>query len=127
MTHEFSFLQFIFDFMLFNQCVRLFPRYRKLTSRTANFLATFLLNPGPSDLTGSFRLYKKEAITKILPKVKSKGYAFQMEILVHAKKNNMVFGEVPITFVDRIYGDSKLGTQEIVLYLKGLINLFFTT
>ena len=113
--------------MLFNQCVRLFPRYRKLTSRTANFLATFLLNPGPSDLTGSFRLYKKEAITKILPKVKSKGYAFQMEILVHAKKNNMVFGEVPITFVDRIYGDSKLGTQEIVLYLKGLINLFFTT
>lgn len=101
--------------------------FRKLTSRTANFLATFLLNPGPSDLTGSFRLYKREAIDQILPKVQSKGYAFQMEILVHAKKQGLKFGEVPITFVDRIYGESKLGTKEIILYLKGLMTLFFTT
>jgi len=101
--------------------------YRKLTSRTANFLATFLLRPGPSDLTGSFRLYQRKALELILPKVRSKGYAFQMEILVHAKKENLKFGEVGITFVDRIYGESKLGTKEIVLYLKGLITLFFTT
>lgn len=101
---------------------------RKLTSRGANFLASFLLNPGPSDLTGSFRLYKKSALQKILPKVKSKGYAFQMEILVHAKKEGLKFGkEVPITFVDRIYGESKLGANEIILYIKGLLQLFFTT
>eukprot|EP00565_Helicotheca_tamesis_P002147 CAMPEP_0185733960 /NCGR_PEP_ID=MMETSP1171-20130828/21008_1 /TAXON_ID=374046 /ORGANISM="Helicotheca tamensis, Strain CCMP826" /LENGTH=230 /DNA_ID=CAMNT_0028403825 /DNA_START=41 /DNA_END=730 /DNA_ORIENTATION=- len=93
---------------------------RKLTSRGANFLATFLLNPGASDLTGSFRLYERSAIGKILPKVRSTGYAFQMEILVHAKKEGMKIGEVPITFVDRIYGESKLGASEIVLYLKGL-------
>mmetsp|Transcript_21993 Transcript_21993/g.28992 ORF Transcript_21993/g.28992 Transcript_21993/m.28992 type:complete len:238 (+) Transcript_21993:148-861(+) len=100
---------------------------RKLTSVGANFLATFLLNPGASDLTGSFRLYERSAIEKILPKVRSIGYAFQMEILVHAKKENMKIGEVPITFVDRIYGESKLGASEIVLYLKGLLQLFFTT
>ena len=100
---------------------------RKLTSRGANFLASFLLNPGASDLTGSFRLYDREAIEKILPLVRSKGYAFQMEILVHAKKNGMSIGEVPITFVDRLYGESKLGANEIILYLKGLFRLFFTT
>lgn len=36
---------------------------RKLTSRVANFIADTLLNPGVSDLTGSFRLYKKEVLT----------------------------------------------------------------
>ncbi len=101
---------------------------RKITSRGANFLASFLLNPGnATDLTGSFRLYKRECLEKILPKVKSKGYAFQMEILILAKKHRMTLGEVPITFVDRIYGESKLGANEIILYLKGLIKLFFTT
>jgi dolichol-phosphate mannosyltransferase len=73
-----------------------------LTSKGANFLASFLLNPGPSDLTGSFRLYKREAIEKILPKVRAKGYAFQMEILVVAKAHGLKFAEVPITFVDRL-------------------------
>ena len=101
---------------------------RKITSKGANFLASFLLDPGKaSDLTGSFRLYKREVIEKILPMVKSKGYAFQMEILILAKKEGFTLGEVPITFVDRIYGESKLGANEIILYLKGLIQLFFTT
>jgi len=101
---------------------------RKITSKGANFLASFLLNPGKaSDLTGSFRLYKRDAIEKILPMVHSKGYAFQMEILIRAKKENMTLAEVPITFVDRIYGESKLGAHEIIMYLKGLLKLFFTT
>lgn len=101
--------------------------YRKLTSRTANFLADFLLNPGVSDLTGSFRLYTKPALDQVLSQVQSQGYAFQMEIAVRAKQLGMTVEEVPITFVDRIYGESKLGTHEIVMYLKGLLMLFFTT
>jgi dolichol-phosphate mannosyltransferase len=100
---------------------------RKLTSKGANFLAQFLLNPGASDLTGSFRLYKRSAIESILPNVKSKGYAFQMEILVLAKKHGYKIGEVPITFVDRIYGESKLGANEIIMYLRGLLQLFIHT
>ena len=78
-------------------------------------------------MTGSFRLYDRSVIERILPKVKSRGYAFQMEILVHARKDGMTIGEVPITFVDRIYGESKLGANEIILYLTGLFQLFFTT
>ena len=54
------------------------------------------------------------------------GYAFQMEIIVRASQKNFKMKEVPIVFVDRLYGESKLGNAEIVLYLQGLIRLFFT-
>lgn len=99
---------------------------RKLTSRVANFLATLLLSPGASDLTGSFRLYKRDAINTIMSEMISKGYVFQMEVIVRAKEHGYTVGEVPITFVDRIYGQSKLGAGEIVGYLNGLAKLFFT-
>jgi len=46
---------------------------RKLTSRVANFIADTLLNPGVSDLTGSFRLYKKDAFISIMKAMQSKG------------------------------------------------------
>eukprot|EP01043_Picozoa_sp_COSAG02_P024362 COSAG02_NODE_1328_length_13219_cov_45.612652_21_plen_191_part_00 len=59
---------------------------RKLTSRVANYIAQCLLNPGASDLTGSFRLYKKEKLEQIVKVVISKGYVFQMEMIVRAKQ-----------------------------------------
>jgi dolichol-phosphate mannosyltransferase len=57
---------------------------RKLTSRVANYLAATLLAPTASDLTGSFRLYKKKILEGIIPLVKSRGYVFQMEIITRA-------------------------------------------
>lgn len=100
---------------------------RKLTSRVANYLATVLLNETMSDLTGSFRLYKRSVIENIMTSMQGLGYVFQMEMIIRAKQHHYVVEEVPITFVDRIYGESKLGAGEIVAYLKGLVNLFFTT
>lgn len=100
---------------------------RKLTSRGANYLASVLLRPGISDLTGSFRLYKKEALSRIISVTKSKGYVFQMEMMIRARQFNYTIGEVPITFVDRVFGESKLGADEIAMYLKGVFNLFLTT
>ncbi|KAI8921316.1 nucleotide-diphospho-sugar transferase [Powellomyces hirtus] len=97
---------------------------RKLTSRVANYLADILLNPGVSDLTGSFRLYKKSVLAHLISVTKSKGYVFQMEMMVRARQFNYSIGEVPITFVDRVFGESKLGADEIVGYLKGLWALF---
>jgi dolichol-phosphate mannosyltransferase len=89
-------------------------------------LATVLLQPGASDLTGSYRLYKREVLETVMPQVRSRGYVFQMEVLVRCRAMGYSVGEVPITFVDRIYGQSKLGGDEIVQYLKGLWNLFLT-
>ncbi|KAK9505141.1 hypothetical protein O3M35_009263 [Rhynocoris fuscipes] len=100
---------------------------RKLISRGANFLTQILLRPGASDITGSFRLYKKEVLEKLIKSCISKGYVFQMEMIVKATAFGFSIGEVPITFVDRIYGVSKLGGSEIIQFVKGLLYLFATT
>jgi len=100
---------------------------RRLVSKGANFLAHFLLSPRVTDLTGSFRLYRKETLRTILlaEDFCSTGFTFQMEVIVRAEKLGFTVSEVPITFVDRIYGASKFGAQEITQYLKGLLVLFF--
>ena len=91
---------------------------RKLVSRGANLLADTVLQPGVSDLTGSFRLYKKEILEKVIRVTESKGYTFQMELMVRAKAMGCKVVECPIEFVDRVYGESKLGGDEIVEYAK---------
>lgn len=55
---------------------------RKLVSRGANLLASVVLRPNVSDLTGSFRLYKKHVLEKVIQTTESKGYTFQMEMMV---------------------------------------------
>uniref|UniRef100_A0A060T213 Dolichol-phosphate mannosyltransferase subunit 1 n=1 Tax=Blastobotrys adeninivorans TaxID=409370 RepID=A0A060T213_BLAAD len=97
---------------------------RKLVSRGANFLARVVLRPNISDVTGSFRLYKKPVLEKIIAMTQSKGYVFQMEMIVRARAMGYKIAEVPISFVDRLYGDSKLGGDEIVQYAKGVWGLF---
>ncbi|KAF8245277.1 hypothetical protein K440DRAFT_634792 [Wilcoxina mikolae CBS 423.85] len=97
---------------------------RKLVSRGANLFATVMLRPGVSDLTGSFRLYKKHVLDRVISETQSKGYTFQMEMMVRARAAGYSVGEVPISFVDRIYGDSKLGGDEIVEYAKGVLGLW---
>jgi dolichol-phosphate mannosyltransferase len=119
---------------------------RKMVSRGANFLAATVLNPGVSDLTGSFRcvvfwspplnlqpsklltysLYRLPVLRHIISETVSKGYVFQMEMMVRARALGYTVGEVPITFVDRIFGESKLGADEIVSYAKGVWQLFST-
>ena len=165
---------------------------RKLMSRVANYLAQVALRPGVSDLTGSFRLYRKEVLAACVNLTRSKGFIFQMEIVVRARQIGFSIAEVrpplpplpppppplrprppslpppptaaiaaasdgstarmrpcprvvslpcvrrsspstlalhprqvPITFVDRVYGCSKLGNMEIVSYLKGLWSLMW--
>jgi len=100
---------------------------RKLISRTANFITQILLRPGVSDLTGSFRLYRKSVLEQLIASCVSKGYVFQMEMMIRARQFNMSIAEVPISFVDRFYGESKLGGNEIFGFIKGLLHLFATT
>jgi len=100
---------------------------RKIISRGANYVTQILLRPGASDLTGSFRLYKKEVLEQLVSACVSKGYVFQMEMVIRARQFGHTIGEVPISFVDRVYGESKLGGNEIVQFVKGLLYLFATT
>ena len=78
-----------------------------------------MLAPTSSDLTGSFRLYKREVIEKIIPQVKSRGYVFQMEIITRAQYMNLTIEEYQrlseIWIVMRTVGSMhKIGDQ--VLY-----------
>jgi len=98
---------------------------RKVISRGANYLTQVLLRPRASDLTGSFRLYKKSVLQTLVDSCVSKGYVFQMEMIVRARQHGFTIGEVPITFVDRVYGESKLGGNEIFQFAKGLLYLFY--
>ncbi len=60
----------------------------------------------------------------LITQVKTKGYSFQMEILIRAWKEKMTIIEQSIVFVDRLYGKSKLGAGEVFTYLKGVVKLF---
>ncbi|ROW09715.1 hypothetical protein VMCG_02182 [Cytospora schulzeri] len=97
---------------------------RKLTSKGANIFADTVLRPGVSDLTGSFRLYKRPVLEKLFETTDVRGFSMQMALAVTAKTMGFTIGEVPITFVDRVYGDSKLGGEEIVEYAKGVFTLW---
>lgn len=48
-------------------------------------------------------------------------------MIIRARQQGFSIGEVPITFVDRVYGESKLGGNEIYQFVKGLMFLFATT
>ena len=47
-------------------------------------------------------------------------------MIVRARQHGFTIGEVPISFVDRVYGESKLGGNEIFQFAKGLLTLFAT-
>ncbi len=98
---------------------------RKIISCGANYLTQLLLRPPISDVTGSFRLYRKSLFDQLISQCTSKGYVFQMEMIVRAVKAKLRIAQIPIIFVDRLYGESKLGGQEIVLFAKGVLQLTF--
>ena len=56
---------------------------RKAVSRGANLLTQILLRPGVSDLTGSFRLYKKKVLQTLVDSCVSKGYVFQVTFFLN--------------------------------------------
>ena len=75
------------------------------------------------DLTRACRLYKAHVLKGLIAATVSRGYVFQMEIIVRAKAAGHTVAEVPISFVDRLYGESKLGSSEIVQYALGILKL----
>lgn len=85
------------------------PLWRKALSRWGNFYARTILGLPIRDVTGGFRLWRREMLEGIpYQKVVSNGYVFLVEILYLAHLNGCRFGEVPIYFADRQWGQSKM-------------------
>jgi dolichol-phosphate mannosyltransferase len=85
------------------------PLWRKALSRWANFYARSILGLPVRDVTGGFRLWRREMLERIpFQDVVSNGYIFLVELLFLAHINGCRFGEVPIYFADRKWGASKM-------------------
>jgi dolichol-phosphate mannosyltransferase len=82
---------------------------RRLVSRGGCLYAQAVLSLGVNDLTGGFKCFRREVLEAIdLPTVRSKGYAFQVELTYRAIGAGFRVVEVPITFRDRQVGRSKM-------------------
>jgi dolichol-phosphate mannosyltransferase len=82
---------------------------RRVLSRGGCLYAQAMLTAPVRDLTGGFKCFRAEVLETIdLPTVRSRGYAFQVELTYRALRRGFRVVEVPITFRDREAGDSKM-------------------
>ena len=85
------------------------PRRRELLSRGGNLYVRMLLGIEVRDATAGFRLFRRTALEKIdLTSVQSTGYVFQTDLVTRCLRAGLVVREVPIEFVERVRGDSKM-------------------
>jgi dolichol-phosphate mannosyltransferase len=88
------------------------PLYRRLISRLGGLYARFVLGVDVADLTGGFKLYRRATLAALdLDAIRSDGYAFQIETTYRTIERGFRVREVPITFVDRVAGKSKLSRR----------------
>ena len=88
---------------------------RRFISHGGSLYAQLLLGVGVRDLTGGFKCYRRVVLETIdLDAIHSKGYAFQIETTYRALRRGFRVVEVPIVFVDRQVGGSKM-SKAIVL------------
>jgi dolichol-phosphate mannosyltransferase len=85
------------------------PAWRKGLSVFGNLYARLILGLPILDATGGFRLWKRETLLGMpLNRVRSNGYAFQVEMAYLAYKLGYSFKEIPFYFADRRWGQSKM-------------------
>jgi dolichol-phosphate mannosyltransferase len=90
------------------------PVTRLLLSYFANMYARIITGVPIADLTAGYRGFRRAVLETIrLERVESEGYAFQIEMTMRAMKQGFRIGEIPIVFVDRISGHSKMSNRII--------------
>lgn len=105
-------------------------KFREYLSKAANTYTNALLSLGVRDATSGFRIYDVELLRKMeIESVKSEGYCFQIEMTRRAISCGATVGEIPITFIEREYGVSKMSfgiAVEAILRIStwGFLRLF---
>ena len=86
------------------------PIGRRILSKFGTKYAAFVLNLPYKDLTSGYRVLSRQLLMKIdLDQIQTRGYGFQIEIALKAIQSGFKIKEVPITFVERENGRSKMG------------------
>lgn len=106
------------------------PLSRLLLSYFANMYSRIATGLPVMDATGGFKCFRKEVLSALdFSKVKSNGYAFQIELTFKAWKKGFRIKEIPIIFIDRVAGVSKLSKsimwEAIFMVWKLRINSIF--
>jgi dolichol-phosphate mannosyltransferase len=92
---------------------------RRLLSRGGNIYSSFMLGTPVKDMTAGFRAYRATLLqTMELHTVQADGYGFQIEMTYRASKQGARIVEVPISFVDRELGQSKMSSDIVVEAMK---------
>ena len=100
------------------------PMGRVLMSYCASMYVRFVLGIGIHDTTAGFVCYRREVLETIeLDKIRFKGYAFQIEMKFTAYKCGFKIKEVPIIFINRVLGTSKMSGGIFSEALLGVIRL----
>lgn len=84
-------------------------KFREYLSKGANAYANALLSLCIKDTTSGFRIYNAELLRRMdISTIKSEGYCFQIEMTRRALAKGATVGEIPITFIERAHGKSKM-------------------
>ena len=95
--------------------------HRHLLSRGGNSYASALLGLDVADSTAGYRAYSAGILRKLdLERIRAEGYGFQIEMTYRARQHGAAITEVPISFVDREAGESKMSSF-IVIEALGLV------
>lgn len=94
---------------------RNWSRIRQLISRGGNMVARVGLGVRTRDATGGFRAYRRSTLEELTyADLQLRGYGFQIEVIYQLERRGLRIKEVPITFVERASGESKM-SKDIVL------------
>lgn len=101
--------------------------FRQANSRWGNRFARYIVGiDNVKDCTAGFRAIKKEVLEKIdLDSLKVRGYSFQMNLLYKSYMNGVKIKEIPVEFVERENGHTKLGPSDILEFIVSSFILRF--
>ena len=102
------------------------PLSRKIISRFANMLATGAVGLRLNDFTSGFRCYSKNYIKEVLSSLHSTTYEIQIETIRQAHLNEFQVKEIPITFINRTNGSSKLSSAEFLGFITYVTKAVFS-
>ena len=92
------------------------PLQRRFMSRAAGRVARWSLGIDIQDATSGFAAFRREVVAPLLPSLRPEGFKLLLEIVMRA--GQVRIAEVPITFVERRHGRSKLSTREALRFVK---------
>jgi dolichol-phosphate mannosyltransferase len=89
--------------------------HRHMLSRGGNAYADAVLGLGVHDSTAGYRAYSADILRRLdLERIRAEGYGFQIEMTFRAKQHGAAVCEVPISFVDRTAGESKMSSFIVI-------------